>query len=143
MELQPRSEIDVYRELLRLGYKLAPTTRTEVYEHKVGTQTITYAHRLLVSGGPGPLKGALREAVKTHQPRLLAAACVLHPPVHWMLVLVDHYLMAEVAGEVIQIGGRPCRVGLSTVAANVASFIGQNPLSGSPRLEAIIDEALG
>jgi hypothetical protein len=142
MELQARSEIDVYRELRRLGYKLSPTTRTEVYEHKVGAQTITYAHRLLVSGGPGPLKGALRAALKEHQPYLLAAACVLHPPVHWMLVLVDHYLMAEVAGEVIQIGKRSYRVRLSTVAANVAAFIGQHPADDGPRLEAIIEEAL-
>jgi hypothetical protein len=144
--LAPRggAEIDTYRELLRLGYKLSPTTRTEVHEHKVGVQTITYAHRLLVSGGPGPLKGELREAVRTHQPLLLAAACVVHPPMRWMLVLVDNYLTGELVAEGFKIRGHKdaYRVVLAAVAANVAAFIGQHPLTDGPRLEAIIEEAL-
>jgi len=148
-EARSSGAIDTYRELLRRGYKLTPTTRTEVHDHKgtSGAQVITYADRLLVSGGPGPLKGQLRADLKAHQPLLLAAACVTHPPVRWMLVLVDHYLTGELAGEapegLITIRGNAYRVVLATVAANVAAFIGQDPLSDGPRFEAIIEEALG
>jgi hypothetical protein len=136
------SPSETYRELLQRGYTLRVSTRTELGAYKDSVQVTRYADKLLVSGGPGPLEGELREAVKAHKPQLLAAVCAAHPPEEspWLLTLTDHYLM----GEHLKIRGHKhaFRFTLGTVAANVAAFIGLDPVADGPRFEAIIAEAL-
>src|SRR5215208_3841628 len=87
-ELKSAAAIDTLRELLRHGYTLTPRTRIEVNDHKMGAHSITYADRILISGGPGLLDDALRELVRRQQPYLLAAACILEPPTEWLEFLV-------------------------------------------------------
>ena len=114
-------------ELLVRGYALEVQTCIKVYEHKVGAQSITYGDKLLVRGLE-PLPHDLRQAVTDHRDELLAAACVISPPVGWLDFLVER-----------------CREGRASVgmlAANVASFIGLHPAQDGPRLEAMIEEAL-
>jgi hypothetical protein len=114
-------------ELLVRGYTLEVQTCIRVHEHKVGEQSITYGEKLLVRGLE-PLPHDLRQAVADHRDELLAAACVIRPPVRWLGFLV----------------GR-CREGRASVgmlAANVASFIGLHPAHDGGRLEAIIEEVL-
>ena len=118
---------EVLAELLVRGYSLDVQTRIEAHGHKVGAQTVTYGDKLLVRGGE-PLPPDLRAAVADHRDELLAAACVIRPPVGWLNFLVGRY--------------REGRAALSMLAANVAAFVGLHPAYDGPRLEAIIEEAL-
>jgi hypothetical protein len=155
MEAVSMSGVDTFRELRRRGYTLSPTVRTEVREHKAGAQVVTYGHRLRVAGGPGPLKGDLREAVKTHQPLLLAAACVTNPPVPWLAEMlkrsrnsysIETKRLVSYRKRDGTVGHKTAPVTVSitpeTVAANVASFIGLHPVHDRERLLPIIREAL-
>jgi hypothetical protein len=132
----------VLHELLRRGYTLDVRTRVEVVEYRqYGVQTITYADKLRVLGRER-LTPELREAVREHRDELMAAACVLRPPVPWMRTLVARYLSGE-ADDVRRDGWRDeYRVRLAMVAANVAAFIGLHPAHDGPRLEPIIEETL-
>jgi len=114
-------------ELLVRGYALEVQTCIRVYEHKVGAQSITYGDKLLVSGLE-PLPHELRQAVVDHRDDLLAAACVIRPPVGWLDFL---------AGRC-----REGRAPVAMLAANVATFIGLHPAHDGGRLEAMIEEAL-
>jgi hypothetical protein len=114
-------------ELLVRGYTLEVQTCIRVHEHKVGAQFISYGDKLLVSGLE-PLPHELRQAVSNHRDELLAAACVIRPPVGWLDFLVGRC--------------REDRASVGMLAANVASFIGLRPAHDGGRLEAIIEEAL-
>jgi hypothetical protein len=114
-------------ELLVRGYTLEVQTCIRVHEHKVGAQSITYGDKLLVRGLE-PLDHDLRQAVADHRDELLAAACVIRPPVGWLDFLVGRC--------------REGRASIGMLAANVASFIGLHSAQDGPRLEAIIEEAL-
>ena len=118
---------ETLEELLVRGYTLEVQTRVEAHDHKVGAQSITYGDKLLVRGLE-PLPPDLREAVADHRDELLAAACVIRPPVGWLEFLIGRY--------------REGRAALGMLAANVATFIGLHPACDGPRLEAIIEEAL-
>jgi hypothetical protein len=133
--------IDVLHDLRDRGYRLTVRTRTETHDHKVGAQAITYADKLQVRGDD-PIPEELCEDIAAHRDELLAAACVLDPPVRWILILVERYLSGEEI-EVRRDGYRgPYRVRLAMLAANVASFIGLHPAHDGPRLEPIIREVL-
>jgi len=122
--LSPGEALD---ELLVRGYTLEVQTCIRVHEHKVGAQSITYGDKLLVRGLE-PLPHDLRQAVLDHRDELLAAACVIRPPVGWLAFLVGS----------CQEG----RASIGMLSANVASFIGLHPTHDGGRLEAIIEEAL-
>jgi hypothetical protein len=129
MELTERfTAVETLYVLLDRGYTLAPKCRRSLYEHKDGPCWTTYAETLLVSGGPGLLDEDMREEVRDHQPELLAAACVMAPPIDWMEFLVSRYCVG--------------RLPLFTLARNVAGFMEKNPIDYGPRLEVIIREAL-
>ena len=136
----PASE--VLAELLRRGYTLTVQTRVETTVRQGdGVHTLTLADRLYVEG-PEVLSDDLRQAVREHRDELLAAACVIRPPVPWLRVLVERYRSGEET-RVRRKGWKgPYRVRLGMVAANVASFIGLHPGEDGPRLEPIIEEAL-
>jgi hypothetical protein len=123
------SAAEVLTELRALGYALSVITCVDVHGHKVGPQPITYADKLWVEG-PETLPDELRAAIREHRDELLAVTCVINPPpVRWLRILV----------------GR-CRSGRAVVpmlAANVAGFMGLHPGEDGPRLEPIIEEALG
>jgi hypothetical protein len=129
-------------ELLRRGYTLTVQTRVETTVRPgVGAHTLTVADRLYVEG-PEVLPDDLRQAVLEHRDELLAAACVIRPPVPWLRVLVERY-HSGTETHVRRKGWKgPCRVRLGMVAANVASFMGLHPGEDGPRLEPIIEEAL-
>jgi hypothetical protein len=118
---------EVLDELMHQGYTLAVRTRVEVHDHRDGPQPITYAHKLQVRGDT-PIPPDLREAIREHRDELLAAACVIRPPVGWLDSLVKSY--------------RRGRAPLAMLAANVASFCAQHPAHDGPRLEPIIEEVL-
>lgn len=125
--LATRTAGEVFAKLLARGYTLDVRTRVETHEHKVGAQSITYADKLQVRGDV-PLPPDLREAVAEHRNELLAAACMIRPPVGWLEFLVRCY--------------RDGRAPLGMLAANVAAFIGLHPAHDGERLKAIIEEAL-
>ena len=128
---------EVLDELLQCGYTISAITRAEVHEHKVGTQTVTYADKLYVEG-PQTLADDLRAAIRERRDELLAVACVISPPVPWMRVLVERYLAGQEV-EVRREGWKgPYQVRLAMVAANVAGFIELHPTHDGPRLESII-----
>jgi hypothetical protein len=99
----------------------------DVHAHKVGPQPITCADKLQVRGNE-PLPPDLSEAIAAHRDELLAAACVIRPPVGWLSFLVRRY--------------RDGRAPLAMLAANVAAFMGTHPAHDGPRLEPMIEEAL-
>jgi hypothetical protein len=119
---------ETLHEAMRQGFTFTVRTRVEVHEHRIGPHPITYADKLQVRGHK-PVPPELREAMVTHRDELLAAACVIRPPVGWLEFLVGRYCEG--------------RAPLKMVAANVAAFIGSHPAHDGPRLEAIIEEALG
>ncbi len=113
----------------------------EVSDDHGGTHAITYADELLLRGGGEPTP-ELRALVHDHRVELLAAACVMRPPVPWLRVLVDRYRSGYEI-EVRRSGWKgPYRIRLAMVAANVAAFIGLHPAHDGPRLEPIIEEVL-
>ncbi len=129
-------------ELLRRGYTLTVQTRVETTVRQgVGAHTLTVGDRLYVEG-PEALPEDLRQAVREHRDELLAAACVIRPPVPWLRVLVERYRSGTETHVRRQGWQGPYRVRLGMVAANVASFIGLHPGEDGPRLESIIGEAL-
>jgi hypothetical protein len=120
------ASVRVLDELMRQGYTVGVKTRVDVYEHKVGPHPVTYAHKLVVR--PAGLPDELREAVREHRDELLAAACVIRPPVPWLAVLVDRYLEG--------------RATLAMLAANLAGFCGLHPAHDGARLEWVVAEVL-
>lgn len=132
---------DALTELLVSGYTLKVLTRVETFDHKVGTQAITFADKLLVVGDE-PLTPELRAAVKAHRDELLVIACLLRPPVGWLQILVERYRSGH--EEIVHRDGWKglYRVGLAMLAANVAAFVGQHPAHDGPRYEGVIDRAL-
>ncbi len=133
---------EVLAELQRRGYTLSVKTRVEsTVRQGVGVHALTVGGRLYVEG-PEALPDDLRQAVREHRDELLAAACVIRPPVPWLRVLVERY-RSGTETHVRREGWKgPYRVRLGMVAANVASFIGLPPGEDGPRLEPIIEEAL-
>jgi hypothetical protein len=125
--VRTRTASEVLAELHRQGYRVAVITRVDVHHHKVGPQPITYAARLWVET-PQPLTDDLRGAIRAKRDELLAAACVLSPPVPWIATLVRRY----------RAGGTP----LAMLAANVAAFMQLHPAHDGPGLEPIIEEVL-
>ena len=133
---------EVLAELLRRGYTLTVQTRVETTVRQGdGVHTLTLADRLYVEG-PEVLSDDLRQAVREHRDELLAAACVIRPPVPWLRVLVERHRSGEETHVRREGWKGPYRVRLGMVAANVASFIGLHPGEDGPRLEPIIEEAL-
>jgi hypothetical protein len=116
-------------ELLERGYSLSVGTRVDVYNHKVGPHPVTYADRLLVSGDER-VPGHLREAIVAHKPLLLAAACVLDPPTPWLRELVRRCRMA------------PYRTTPGVLAANIAAFVGLDPIDDTHGIEPVVRAAL-
>jgi hypothetical protein len=137
---RPKS-VEVIHTLLEAGHTLDVRTRVEAGEDHGGAHVVTYGDKLLVRGHED-LTPELRDLVRKYRDELLAAACVMRPPVPWLRVLVDRYR----AGYEIEVrrGGwkGPYRIRLAMVAANVAAFIGLHPAHDGPRLEPIIEEAL-
>jgi hypothetical protein len=137
-----RTAVETLREAMRQGYTLTVRTRTEVAERPgAGTHVVTYADKLQIRGHK-PVPPELRSAMVAHRDELLAAACVIRPPVPWVQILVERYLTGS--EEVVRREGwkGPYRVRLAMVAANVAAFIGLHPAHDGERLEPIIEEAL-
>ena len=138
----PRTKsVEALHALLQAGHVLDVKTRVETDEDHGGAHAVTYGDKLLVRGHED-LTDELRALVREHRDELLAAACVMRPPVPWLRVLVDRYR----SGYEIEVrrsgwkGPYPIRLGM--VAANVAAFIGLHPAHDGPRLEPIIEEAL-
>ncbi len=131
----------VLADLLARGYTLDVKTRIEEIEHRAGVQCVTYADKLVVRGSE-PLPPDLRADIAEHRDELLVAACVLHPPVGWLKVLIAHYRTGH--EEIVRRNGwkGPYRVGLAMLAANVAAFIGQHPARDGPRYEVLITHTL-
>jgi hypothetical protein len=122
-----RSAADVLAALGEHGYTLSVKTRTEDVEHRAGVQLLTYADRLKVSG-PEPLPPKVRADVAAHRDQLLAAACVLEPPIGWMEVMVGRT--------------RAGQLPLKMLSASVAAFMGQHPAHDGERYEEIIEQTL-
>jgi hypothetical protein len=119
--------VELLAELLERGYALSAKTNVRVHDHKVGAHAVTYADELVVAGPEAP-PDYLREAMRAYKPELLAAACVMEPPVAWLQVLVRRCSQG--------------RVPVAMLAANVAAFIGLHPAHDRERLEPTIEEAL-
>ncbi len=136
-----RGSVEALRTLLEAGYVLDVRVRVEVSEEHGGAHSVTYADNLLVKGHTA-LTPELRAVVREYRDELLAAACVIRPPVPWLRVLVDRYRTGYEV-EVRRGGWKgPYRIRLAMVAANVAAFLGLHPAHDGPRLEPIIEEAL-
>jgi hypothetical protein len=126
---------DHLRELLERGYSLSVETRVEVHDHKDGPHPVTYADRLLVVG-PERVPDHLREAIAANKPLFLAAACVLNPPTTapWLRILVDRCAK----GAVFTVSGVEYRASTRVLAANVAAFVGLDPIDDAYRVEPIV-----
>jgi hypothetical protein len=145
---------EVLADLLHRGYQLSVSTRVEETVHKFGTQRTTYGDRLRVEGAKPPPE-ELRVAIAENLDELLAAACIIRPPVPWIAKLVgrcQHGHTME-AKRLLPYRKRDGTVGLKTgpvtttttpqtVAANLASFIRLHPARDRERLEPIIREVL-
>jgi hypothetical protein len=127
MEVLKLTSSDVLAELLRRGYTLDVETRVDVVDRPTGSHAVTYGEKLIVRGDEAP-PDDLRQGIVAHRDELLAAACVIRPPVGWLGFLIRGY--------------REGRAQLPMLAANVASFMGLHPAHDGERLEAIIEEAL-
>ncbi len=123
------TEVDLLAELLERGYSLSVETRVDVYNHKVGPHPVTYADRLLVSGDER-VPDHLREAIAANKPLLLAAACVLSPPTPWLWELVRRCRTA------------PYRITPGVLAANIAAFVGLDPIDDTHGIEPAVRAAL-
>ncbi|MDP9481473.1 MAG: hypothetical protein M3R38_38390 [Actinomycetota bacterium] len=133
--------VEALRVLLAAGYVLDVRVRVEVSEEHGGAHSVTFADNLLVKGHTA-LTPELRAVVREYRDELLAAACVIRPPVPWLRVLVDRYRTGYEV-EVRRSGWKgPYRVRLAMVAANVAGFVGLHPAHDGPRLEPVIEEVL-
>src|SRR5688572_2518847 len=112
-----RTLSDVLEELDREGYTLEATTRLVILEHRLGSNFVRYADKLRVCPTPTPV---LQEEIRRHRDILLAAACVLEPPVEWL-----RYLVGRV---------RDGKVQVRCLAANVAAFMEKDPIENAPSL---------
>jgi hypothetical protein len=145
---------EVLHELQDRGYTLSARTRVERTAHKIGTQLTTYGDRLRVEGAEPPPE-ELRAAIVKHRDELMAASCIINPPVPWIAELVrrcrDGHMMET--KRLVPYRKRDGTVGEKratvtttitpeTVAANVASFIGLHPAHDRERLLPIIREVL-
>jgi hypothetical protein len=125
-----KTSIEILRAIYGCGYRLTVRTRIEVHDHKLQVR------------GDDPIPPHLAEEIRAHRDELLAAACVIDPPVSWLRVLVERCRSGREM-EVRREGWRgPYRIRLAMVAANVAAFIGLHPNEDGPLLERIIEEAL-
>ncbi len=122
-------------ELLERGYTLSVETRVDVHDHKIGPHPITYAD-LLIIAGYARVPDHLREAIAANKPLLLAAACVLDPPTPWLRELVRRCRM-EPSGESLE-----CRINPGVLAANIAPFVGLDPVRDAHRIENVLRAAL-
>jgi hypothetical protein len=118
---------EVLAELQRWGHRVSVITRVDVHAHSKGPQPITYADKLWITT-PQPLTDELRDAIHAHRDELLAAACVIAPPVPWLATLVGRYWDG--------------RANLAMLANNVAAFMGLHPGEDGPRFAQIISEVL-
>ena len=121
-----RTATEVLRELGRLGYMLEVGTRLEVVQHHVGPHLITYADKLRVK--PVDIPEPLQLAIRAHRDELLAAACLLNPPVRWVAVLTERVLAGDIPAP--------------TLAADIAAFMDLNAAHDGPQLEPIVGAAL-
>jgi hypothetical protein len=134
---------DVLDELLRRGYRLAVETRRDVTRRGEGAYAITHGHLLTVRGSAPP--DDLAAAMAEHRDELLAAACVLNPPVAWLQELANRCRMGfvfvstrtDASGEKIAY-----RITTEVLAANVAAFLGRHPAHDGPALVPILHHAL-
>jgi hypothetical protein len=146
--------IAILDELLDRGYRLSVTTRVEVTHHKVGTQRTTYGDRLRVEGAKPPPE-ELTSAIAENLDELLAATCIIEPPVPWLAELVKrcrerhtmhtHRLIPYRKREgtvALKRAAATTTITPLTLAANTASFIALDPAHDALRLEPIIREAL-
>ena len=131
-------------ELLESGYTLSVETRVDVHDHKIGPHPVTYADAL-VTAGPERVPDHLREAIAANKPLLLAAACVLDPPTPWLRGLVKLCKSGAVfASGRTAPGGEPieCRITPGVLAANIAAFVGLDPIYDAHRIETVLRAAL-
>jgi hypothetical protein len=124
-------------ELRSRGYTLTLNTKVQVVEVKVGTLYLTVAGTLSVRGSEAP-PDYLREAMHRYAPELKAAVAVSNPPVEWLRELVRRYRTGDAYTPV---GDAP--VTLDVLCANLASFLGLDPIEDASRLREIVDDELG
>ncbi len=131
-------------ELLERGYSLSVKTRVHVHDHKVGPHPVTFADRLLVDG-PERVPDHLRETIVADKPLFLAAACVLDPPTPWLRGLVKHCKtgVAFDSGRTAPSGeSLECRITPGVLAANIAAFVGLDPIDDAVRIKPVVRAAL-
>jgi hypothetical protein len=135
----------VLAELLQRGYTLSVETRVHVHDHKIGPHPVTYADKLLVDG-PERVPDHLREAIVENKPLFLAAACILEPPTPWLVELVRRRKTgaAYVSGCRTAASGEPleCRITSGVLAANIAPFVGLDPIDDAHSIETVVRAAL-
>jgi hypothetical protein len=137
----------VLAELLERGYTLSVETRVDVHDHKIGPHPVTYADQL-VTAGPERVPDHLREAIVADKPLFLAAACVLDPPTPWLRELVRRcrtgavYVSDRRTAPVGAGGALEYRITPGVLAANIAAFVGLDPIDDAPRIEKVIRSAL-
>ncbi len=122
-------------ELLERGYSLSVETLVNVHDHKIGPHPVTYAD-LLIIAGDARVPDHLREAITANKPLLLAAACVLDPPTPWLRQLVRRCRTAP-SGENLEY-----RITPGVLAANIAAFVGLDPIDDAHRIETVLRVAL-
>jgi hypothetical protein len=135
---------DVFDELVGRGYRLSVETRQEVTHRSEGPHVVTYANLLTVRG-PEPPSAELIAAIAEHRDELLAAACVVNPPVAWLKELAarcrERFVFVstktDATGKNITY-----RVTPEVLAANVAAFIGKRPAYDGPALVPIVRHAV-
>ena len=131
-------------ELLESGYTLSVETRVDVHDHKIGPHPVTYADAL-VTAGPERVPDHLREAIVADKPLFLAAACVLDPPTPWLRELVRRCRTGAVYVSDCRTapgGALEYRITPGVLAANIAAFVGLDPIDDAPRIEKVIRSAL-
>jgi hypothetical protein len=141
MVAEKTEPLRVISELSALGYELEVTTRVEVSRHKVGEQHVNYADKLRVTG-VAPVPEEKRAAIKEMRDEIMAAVIVMNPPIPWVWTIVTRYL----EGSVVRVRRRgwkgPYKVSLTMLSAQVASFMGLDPVRDGQRLRPVIEETL-
>lgn len=136
--------VDALAEILERGYKLSVEARVDVHDHKVGSHPITYADRVLVTG-PERVPDHLREVIVADKPLFLAAACILDPPTPWLRDLARRCRAGVVfVSSRTTAGGEQVeyRITPDVLAANIAGFVGLDPVIDAPRLKPMVRAAL-
>jgi hypothetical protein len=141
MLAEKTAPLRVISELSALGYALEVTTRLEVTHHKVGEQMVTYAEQLRVTG-VAPVSEEKRAAIKEMRDEIMSAVIVTNPPIPWVWTIVTRYLEGSVV--TVRRGGwkGPYKVSLAMLSAQVASFMGLDPVRDGRRLRSVIEQAL-